>query len=116
MRRLRLVEGGAPSPGRRPAGYVPRWARNTRRAYDQDGREITPVTIAAMRAEGIATVTAYCEELGCGHSQRVDVLSWPGEVYVPDIGLRLRCSACGARGRSRIMPDHLNWRASRDRS
>ena len=113
MRRLTIIEGGASSPPGSPPGHVPRWARNPRRAYNQDGREITPVTIASLRSEGVTVVTAYCEELGCGHQAKVDVSSWSGEIYVPDIGLRLRCSKCGARARSRIMPDHRDWRESR---
>jgi hypothetical protein len=116
MRRLRLVEGGATEPVSRNPGHVPRWARNPRRAYDQDGREITPVTVAAMRAEGVTVVMAYCEEFYCGHSAKVDVSCWPGEIYVPDIGLRLRCSACRVLGRSRIMPEHRDWREARDQT
>jgi hypothetical protein len=90
LRRLRLIEGGASSPATRPPGHVPRSARNPRRAYDQDGREIRPVTIAAARAQGVAGVTVYCQELGCAHEARIDVSSWPGEIFVPDIALRLR--------------------------
>jgi hypothetical protein len=40
VHRLRLIEGGASSPAAVPPGHVPRWARNPRRAYDHDGREI----------------------------------------------------------------------------
>jgi hypothetical protein len=44
-------------------------------------------------------------------------MSRPGRVvFIPDIALRLRCSPCGARGLSRIMPEHRDWRESRDRS
>jgi hypothetical protein len=84
---------------------IPRWARNPRRAYNAEGQVITPVTIACMRAEGTTWVTAYCETPGCSHEGRIDVTDWPGEVYVPDIGLFLRCTACGSRNGARIMPD-----------
>ena len=106
LRRLRLVSS---QPGRAP-GYVPRYRRNPRRAYDSSGREIEPVRVAGMA--GPRTVTAYCETLGCDHSARIDVAAWPGNIYVPDIGLHLRCASCGRRGTARIMSNHPEWRAA----
>lgn len=106
LKRPRLVA----SRPERPLGYVPRHRRNPRRAYDQDGREIEPVRIASMIESGLTTVTAICNEIGCGHAARVDVATWRGDIYVPDIGLHLRCLGCGKRSTARIHPDHVKWK------
>jgi hypothetical protein len=39
--------------------------RNPRRAYDKDGREIPPATMANIREQGINTL--WCQRIGCGH-------------------------------------------------
>ena len=73
--------------------------RNPRRAYDKDGREIPPMTVANVRSLGCKTVEAFCEAMGCGHSAVVelDPLGLPGDFPAPDIALRLRCSRCGSK-------------------
>ena len=71
--------------------------RNPRRAYEADGREIEPPTVAGQLAQGFRTVTAFCEAVGCGHSAPVPLAALPPSLPVPDIALRLRCSHCGRR-------------------
>ena len=38
-----------------------------------------------------------CEEIGCGHEGSVNVDHLPDDFPVPNVALRLRCSACGSR-------------------
>ena len=71
--------------------------RNPRRAYDHEGREIPPMTLASMRARGVTHVFAACEAHGCRHEGTVDVSSLPDELPVPDVALKMRCSAWAAR-------------------
>ena len=71
--------------------------RNPRRAYDQDGSEIPPATIASTRALGMTTVTAFCEARGCEHHAIVPLERWPEALPIPDLALRLQCSKCGSR-------------------
>ena len=86
---------------------VPQSRRNRRRAYDQDGCEIEPPRLASMLPPaGTGRVVARCSRNGCGHQAEVDVTSFMPEVYVPDIGLKLRCAQCGCRG-AWIFPIHL---------
>jgi hypothetical protein len=42
--------------------------RNPRRAFDADGREIPPMSLGNMRAHGVRSVLAICQEARCGHS------------------------------------------------
>ena len=76
-------------------GPVPRHHRNPRRAYEADGREITPADIRNIRENGATALTATC---ACGHEAEVPLDRFSPETFVPDAGLRLRCSACGRRG------------------
>ena len=69
--------------------------RNPRRAYDQDGREIAPMTLANMRAHGVRAVEAECQ--ACQHEASVNVDALPDEFPVPDVALKLRCSSCGSK-------------------
>ncbi len=80
--------------------------RNPRRAYDHEGREIRPMRLRNMRAHGVRAVLATCQETSCGHSGSVNVDHLPDDVPVPDVALRLRCSACGSRN-VKTQPD---WR------
>jgi hypothetical protein len=57
--------------------------RSPRPAYDAEGREIEPMSIANMREHGVRSV--------------ISVDNFSGEIYVPDVALRLRCSACGSK-------------------
>jgi hypothetical protein len=47
-----------------------------------------------MRSLGVTAVEAYCK---CGHEASIDVLGLPGDVAVPEIKNRLRCTKCGER-------------------
>src|SRR5215216_6242344 len=76
---------------------IARPPRNLRRAYDADGREIPPMTLANMREHGVQSVTAHCQEIGCGHEGSLNIDYLPGDFPVPDVALRMRCSACGSR-------------------
>lgn len=71
--------------------------RNPRRAYDRDGREIAPPTIGSLREQGETTAAVYCHARGCRHSAIISTDRFPADLPFPDIVLRLRCSACGAR-------------------
>ena len=65
----------------------------SRRARDRDGKITEPMTRANMRDNGVNSVVATCAKcLHEGVAQR-----WPADTPVPDVGLRLRCSACGGR-------------------
>jgi hypothetical protein len=72
-------------------------SRNPRRAYDADGNEIRPMSLRNMREHGVRSVLAICQEASCGHSGSINVDSLPDSFPVPDVSLRLRCSACGSR-------------------
>jgi hypothetical protein len=70
-------------------------SRNPRRAYDAEGREIEPMSLANMREHGVRSVDAACEV--CKHEAVVNVDSLPDEPCMPDVALRRRCSACGSK-------------------
>jgi hypothetical protein len=53
-----------------------------------------PMDLTNMRSLGVTRVDVYC---GCGHQASVDVSELPGDLAVPAIKDRLRCSKCGAR-------------------
>jgi hypothetical protein len=80
--------------------------RNPRRAYDHDGNEIRPMSLGNMREHGVRAVMAICQEASCGHSGSINVDSLPDDFPVPDVFLRLRCSACT----SRNVKTQLDWR------
>lgn len=71
--------------------------RNPRRAYNYKGDEIQPATVASTRALGMTTVMAYCEAPNCYHGAVIPLDDWSGEMAIPDMALRLRCSKCGSR-------------------
>lgn len=83
--------------------------KNPRRAYDQDGNEIAPMTLAIMRDHDARSVEAICEMHSCGHEASVNVDGWPDDMPVPDVGLKLRCSRCGGRN-IKTIPDWANRR------
>ncbi len=83
---------------------VPRHLRNPRRAYDADGREIAPPSIADCRAKGETTAAVYCEAEGCHHDGIVSTDRFPADLPFPDIALHVRCSKCGGRN-VRVMMD-----------
>jgi hypothetical protein len=61
-----------------------------------------------MRSLGVTRVDVdvYC---GCGHQASVDVSKLPGDLPVPDVRLRLRCSKCGKRP-NETRPDWSQYR------
>ena len=69
--------------------------RNPRRAYDADGREIRPATIADLKALGCRTLMAGCDD--CHREAVVDVSGFPNALPVPDVALKLRCAQCGSK-------------------
>jgi hypothetical protein len=75
-----------------------------RRARDRDGKTIPPMTLANMRANGVRSILATCET--CQHEAVLDADQWPDDLPVPDVGLKLRCSACGGRE----IATRPNWR------
>ena len=66
-----------------------------RRARDRDGSIIEPMTLPNMRENGVRSICAICET--CQHEAVLSADRWPGDMPVPDIGPKLRCSACGGR-------------------
>jgi hypothetical protein len=54
-----------------------------------------PMSLGNRRQNGVRAVTTTCEE--CNHSADVSVDAMPETVYVPHVGRRLRCSACGGK-------------------
>jgi hypothetical protein len=50
---------------------------------------------ANMREDGVRSISATCET--CQHEAVLNADRWPADMPVPDIGLKLRCSACGGR-------------------
>jgi hypothetical protein len=73
---------------------VPPESRNPRRAYDVEGREITPMTLQQAMDQGVMALRAIC---ACGHVDEVPILEgrWPSTSFVPDAGMTLRCVVCG---------------------
>ena len=69
--------------------------RNPRRAYNADGSEIAPMTLANMRTNGVRSVEAGCE--ACGREAVLSCDALPEDFPVPDVALRLRCSGCGSK-------------------
>jgi hypothetical protein len=53
-----------------------------------------PMDLANMRSLGVTRIDAYC---ACGYQASIDVSMLSGDVAVPSIKNRLRCSKCGAR-------------------
>ena len=65
------------APSKRGASMTPRHLRNPRRAYDQDGRELKPMTALNAKAHGARGITAHC---ACDHEA---VMSFRGGLH-PD--------------------------------
>ncbi|ACA20993.1 hypothetical protein M446_6746 [Methylobacterium sp. 4-46] len=65
--------------------------RNPRRAYDENGGEIPPPTLADLRAEGDRTAFVHCNATGCGYEATISTDQFPAEMPFPDIALSLRC-------------------------
>jgi hypothetical protein len=84
-----------------------RLPRDPRRAYDSDGNEIRPMSLRNMREHGVRAVLALCQKTSCGHTGSINADNLPDDFPVPDVALRLRCSACGSRN-VKTQPD---WKA-----
>lgn len=54
-----------------------------------------PMTLGNMRSLGVRAVAATCR--ACGRAADVVVDQLDRAIFVPDVGRRLRCSACGGR-------------------
>ena len=71
-------------------------SRNPRRAYDKDGREIKPATVASHMALGLRCVEIFCNN--CNHYRSgIDVSGLPPETAIPDVCSRYVCSRCGSK-------------------
>jgi hypothetical protein len=81
---------------------VPRHLKNPRRWYDADGIEQPPATIANSMAHGARGLLVFCE---CGHSGAMSFDGLPDDLPVPDVALRLVCSACGRKDWISTRPD-----------
>jgi hypothetical protein len=82
--------------------------RNSRRAYDADGKEIAPMTLANMRAHGVLSIAAHCERTACGRTAVGNVDGLADTLPVPDVALKLRCSECDGR-RIKTIPNWLEY-------
>jgi hypothetical protein len=63
-----------------------RRGRNPRRAYDEHGNEIAPLTLAGMRSRGVRSILAWCNT--CGHHAIFNADHLPDDLPVPDVALR----------------------------
>jgi hypothetical protein len=87
-----------------PVVEVAPMPRNPRRAYDSEGQEFEPMPLSNMREHGVRSVEAECRD--CKREALVNVDSLSDALPVPDVALRLRCSACG----SKNIATRPNWR------
>jgi len=71
-----------------------------------------PMSLANMRANGVRAVIAEC--LACHHKADVMVDGLDGGVFVPDVGRRMVCSACGGRRVETRPAWHTAYRAGMD--
>jgi hypothetical protein len=55
------------------------------------------MSLGNMREHGVRSVLASYQKSSCGHSASIHVDELPDDFAVPDVALRLRCSACGSR-------------------
>jgi hypothetical protein len=53
-----------------------------------------PMSLANMRQNGVRFVVATC---ACGHKADVNVDALHETTFVPEVGRRLKCSACGGK-------------------
>jgi hypothetical protein len=54
-------------------------------------------TGTSLQTHGVRPVPVICRETSCGHFGSINVDNLPDDFAVPDVSLRLRCSACGSR-------------------
>jgi hypothetical protein len=89
---------------------IPRHLRNPRRAYDADGREWTPATVANAQKNWTRGIIARC---ACNHEALLPFTRLHPNVSVPDIALRLRCSACSGTRVTAYADWTSGWRSVR---
>ncbi|GJD37533.1 hypothetical protein QO012_004430 [Methylobacterium aerolatum] len=73
---------------------VPRHRRKPRQANDRDGREIRPIDLANAMKHGVRSIRATCPP-PCRHEGDLPIDRFPPATFVPDVGLRIRCTVCG---------------------
>ena len=66
---------------------------------------ISPMTLGNMRANGVRSLLIHCTNVSCRHEAVVNVDAYDDDVFVPSLGLRMRCQLCGQSGAD-VMP---NW-------
>ncbi len=59
--------------------------------------EIPPVELAAAAQNGVRFIRAICPP-PCRHKGQVPLAAFPPTMGVRDVGLYLRCTACGRKG------------------
>ena len=87
-----------------------RGSYDPRRGYDEEGREVTPATVANTQQNGARGITVRC---GCNYEALLSFERLNPAWFVPDIALRLRCSACSGKW-GPAYPDWTSgWRSVR---
>ncbi len=66
---------------------------------------IRPMTLGNMRLNGVRSLLIHCLNVSCRHEAVVSVEACDDDVFVPSLGLRMRCQLCGQSGAD-VMP---NW-------
>jgi len=66
------------------------------------------MTLANMRHNGVRAVTATCAS--CRHKADVVVDQLDGDVFVPEVAGRTRCSACGGKRIETVPAWHTSTR------
>ena len=74
------------------AGLVP---DSPKAAYDKDGNEIPPLTLAAMREHGVRSILVWCNACNRDASFNADHL--PDDLPVRDVALRMHCEQCSSK-------------------
>lgn len=64
-----------------------------RRNYTSDGRRITPVTVFDVEQRGAIAIYARC--IACKHRVEIAIDDVDPELFVPDVGLGMKCGQCG---------------------
>jgi hypothetical protein len=68
------------------------------RNYRPDGTVITPMTAFEAEEMGAKGVKLRC--MSCGHTGERSFVTIAPEAFVPDVGLSMKCSKCGAQPES----------------
>ncbi len=62
------------------------------------------MTLGYMRENGVRSLIVHCSNVTCRHEAFVNVDAFGDDVWVPSLGLRMRCQRCGQRG-ANVMPN-----------